>query len=250
MANRLTLAPGSSDLFGLAYWEPLVDGQPLRMLLGDVDTPDDLIDLSRLGPSGDMVPVLVHNWPVPDTDYALELLGEKAAVLDGGRAPVYVCAACGDLAWEPSRWQSSGQSARWSGGTSGGTPAGMTTRGRCDSQGDRSCSTGVATKPNSGASWTRMTSCGRRCPTGCLSQRVTSAHDAGGGHVEVDADVPPTRETTQVEADRAALQRGSERNYVMGARRSSAQSPRPSTLAPGKPAGSVPVASMIRRVVA
>ncbi|MFS0702917.1 hypothetical protein AB6N23_00200 [Cellulomonas sp. 179-A 9B4 NHS] len=98
MTRRLTLVPGISEKFGLAYWEPFVDGRPLRELLAYSDPEDHALDARGLGPVGENVPVLVHNWPVARVDRALQLLGEMPSELTGGRVPLYVCAACADLA--------------------------------------------------------------------------------------------------------------------------------------------------------
>lgn len=98
MANRLALVPGASEKFGLAYWELVVDDSPLRELLDHFDAEDRELDSAGLGPTGDNVPVLVHNWPIPGSDGALQLLGEEPSELANGRGVLYVCGACGDLA--------------------------------------------------------------------------------------------------------------------------------------------------------
>lgn len=89
MISRLDLVPGTSSRHGLHYWEPVVDGRPLRDLLAEADGVDDIV--------GDHVPVLVHNWPVPLLDDVLVLLGERESELTSGRAPLFVCSACADL---------------------------------------------------------------------------------------------------------------------------------------------------------
>jgi len=97
MANRLTLVPGTSDVWGLVYRELVVDGHPLRELLDRSDAHDDERDRTRVSPSGDVVPVLVLNWPVAGTDGALDLLGDTAPVLGSGRVSFYVCPVCADI---------------------------------------------------------------------------------------------------------------------------------------------------------
>ncbi|MGW6129037.1 hypothetical protein ACWFNE_03320 [Cellulomonas sp. NPDC055163] len=93
MVNRLSFAPGESPARGLYFWEPIVDGRPLRQIL-DGDTPGD--SAAERGVL-DNVPVLVHSWPVGMTDDVLVLLGQRPPELASGRVPIFVCAACGDL---------------------------------------------------------------------------------------------------------------------------------------------------------
>ncbi len=92
MVNRLTLVPGESPSFGLHFWEPMVDGHPLRAILASA-IGSDSVD----GAVGDNVPVFVHNWPVGIFDDARALLGEVPAPFANGRVPIFICAACGDL---------------------------------------------------------------------------------------------------------------------------------------------------------
>lgn len=94
--NRLTLVPGRSEKFGLVFSEMVVDGRPLRELLS-LEPDDEVLDRANLGPAGENVPVLVHNWPMAGTGGALVLLGEETSELADGRVPLYVCPACGDL---------------------------------------------------------------------------------------------------------------------------------------------------------
>ncbi|MGN8244102.1 hypothetical protein ACTHAM_001001 [Cellulomonas soli] len=94
--NRLTFEQVTSSRFGLAYWEPLVDGRPVRGLLHDPDATGQVGEREHVGPAGESVPVLVHNWPVAGTDGAEELLGRKPSALPGGRVALYVCSVCGD----------------------------------------------------------------------------------------------------------------------------------------------------------
>ncbi|NTW41558.1 MAG: hypothetical protein HGA44_17040 [Cellulomonadaceae bacterium] len=96
IANRLTLVPGRSEKFGLVYSELAVDGRPLRELL-KLEPEDEVLDHAGLGPAGENVSALVHNWPVAGTGDALVLLGEESSELADGRVPLYVCPACGDL---------------------------------------------------------------------------------------------------------------------------------------------------------
>jgi hypothetical protein len=93
--HRLDLAPGrSGDLW---FADLLVDGAPLRDLL-HFDDPDDLrLDRRGLGPAGENVPVLMHSWPMGLPHEAGILLGTRPSPLPGGRVPLYVCSACGDL---------------------------------------------------------------------------------------------------------------------------------------------------------
>jgi hypothetical protein len=86
MVNRLSFAPGESSKLGLHYWEPLVDGRPLREILRgtSADEPTN-------------VPVLVHDWPMGISDDVFVLLGERPPELANGRIPIFVCGACGDL---------------------------------------------------------------------------------------------------------------------------------------------------------
>ncbi|MBO9555978.1 hypothetical protein [Cellulomonas sp.] len=98
MTNRLTLVPArSADRFGLAFWELTVDGRPLRELVEFTDPEDRRLDVAGLGPAGENVPVLVHNWPTAGVDGALELAGERVPQLTSGRVLLYVCPACGDV---------------------------------------------------------------------------------------------------------------------------------------------------------
>lgn len=98
MTNRLALVPGASEKFGLAYWELMVDDSLLREVLDHFEAEDRELDSAGLGPVGDYVPVLVHNWPNPGTGGALQLLGDQPSELANGRGVLYVCGACGDLA--------------------------------------------------------------------------------------------------------------------------------------------------------
>ncbi len=59
MVNRLGFVPGESPVHGLHFWEPVVDGRPLRHILTDVPG-----DESADWVVGDNVPVLVHSWPM------------------------------------------------------------------------------------------------------------------------------------------------------------------------------------------
>lgn len=97
MVNRLTFAPGNSPAHGIFYWEPLVDGAPLRKLLAYVDPDDHARDSAGLGPPGDNIPVFAHNWPVGLPDEVLMLLGALTSPLPNGRVPLFVCPVCGDL---------------------------------------------------------------------------------------------------------------------------------------------------------
>ncbi|WP_213283060.1 hypothetical protein [Cellulomonas hominis] len=124
MSNLLTLVPGAAPEHGAYFWEPLVDGVPVRRLLGL--QPDEVaLDTRGFGPVGDNVPVLVHSWPRPSVDGALVLLGETVdPELPDDRAALYVCAACADLGcgaigmrvertpttvvWRDFRWETGG----------------------------------------------------------------------------------------------------------------------------------------------
>ena len=92
VVNRLTLLPGESPTHGLHFWEPVIDGRPLRHILDE--TPED--EPTPWGVS-DNVPVLVHNWPVGLLDDVFVLLGQRPPELASGRIPLFVCPACGDL---------------------------------------------------------------------------------------------------------------------------------------------------------
>lgn|GEM_PF-1410314 len=97
MLNRLALVPGSVPERAAFFWEPTVDGVPVRRLLRFDDPEDVDLDERGLGPVGDNVPVFVHSWLHPWIGDVLALLGEQPADLDDGRVPLYVCAACGDI---------------------------------------------------------------------------------------------------------------------------------------------------------
>ncbi|MBB2923470.1 hypothetical protein [Cellulomonas cellasea] len=92
MVNRLSFAPGESPEHGVHFWEPVVDGRPLRHILYGTP-PNGSVEPEVLDP----VPVLVHDWPVGMTDDVLVLLGERPPELASGRVPIFVCGACGDL---------------------------------------------------------------------------------------------------------------------------------------------------------
>lgn len=98
MLNRLALVPGSAPERGAYFWEPTVDGMPVRRLLRFADPEDVGLDVLGLGPAGENVPAFVHSWFGPGVGAALALLGEQPAVeLDPGRVPLYVCPSCGDM---------------------------------------------------------------------------------------------------------------------------------------------------------
>jgi hypothetical protein len=100
MAHRLTLVPGTSPpRFRLHYWDFVIDGRPLRELLEHADPADRELDRAGLGPVGENVPVLVHNWPVARLSIgeARALLGLEPSELANGRVVLYVCPSCGDL---------------------------------------------------------------------------------------------------------------------------------------------------------
>ncbi|MBW0253886.1 hypothetical protein [Cellulomonas sp. PS-H5] len=122
MLNHLALVPGSAPEHGVHFWEPTVDGVPVRRLLRFDDPEDVDLDVEGLGPAGDNLPVFVRRRPTPWVDDVLALLGERpAARLDAGRVPLFVCRACGDLecgaitmrverdastvAWRDFRWE-------------------------------------------------------------------------------------------------------------------------------------------------
>jgi hypothetical protein len=95
--NHLALVPGSAPEHGAFFWEPTVDGVPVRRLLRFDDPKDVDLDVRGLGPVGEYVPVFVHSWPFPWVGDVLALLGEHPAdQLDDGRVPLFVCSACGD----------------------------------------------------------------------------------------------------------------------------------------------------------
>ncbi|NTW40220.1 MAG: hypothetical protein HGA44_10100 [Cellulomonadaceae bacterium] len=96
IVNRLTLALGRSEQFGLVYSELVVDGRPLRELLS-LEPRDEILDHANRGPAGENVAVLVHNWPMAGAGGARVLLGEETSELADGRVPLYVCPVCGDL---------------------------------------------------------------------------------------------------------------------------------------------------------
>ncbi|WP_217617374.1 hypothetical protein, partial [Cellulomonas sp. GbtcB1] len=57
MLDRLALVPGSAPEHGAFFWEPSVDGVPVRRLLH--------LGVRGLGPVAENVPVFVHSWPFP-----------------------------------------------------------------------------------------------------------------------------------------------------------------------------------------
>lgn len=93
MVNRLSFAPGESSPHGRYFWEPMVDGRPLRQILDGSAPGDSAAERGVL----DNVPVLVHNWPIGMTDDVLVLLGQRPPELANGRVPIFVCGECGDL---------------------------------------------------------------------------------------------------------------------------------------------------------
>lgn len=93
MVNRLSFVPGESAAHGAFFWEPVVDGRPLRQLLDGTSPEGSAAERGVL----DNVPVLVHSWPVGMTDDVFVLLGQRPPELANGRVPLFVCGACGDL---------------------------------------------------------------------------------------------------------------------------------------------------------
>lgn len=93
MVNRLSFVPGESSAHGRYFWEPIVDGRPLRQILDGSPPEDSAAERGVL----DNVPVLVHNWSIGMTDDVLVLLGQRPPELANGRVPIFVCGDCGDL---------------------------------------------------------------------------------------------------------------------------------------------------------
>ncbi|HEY0216622.1 MAG TPA: hypothetical protein VGC57_09540 [Cellulomonas sp.] len=97
MTHRLTLVPGTGTRHESFFWEPMVDGTPLRRLIA-LDEDDRRLDTADLGPVGENVPVLVHSWPTGLARRHVDpLLGTGPSELPGGRVPLYVCPVCADL---------------------------------------------------------------------------------------------------------------------------------------------------------
>lgn len=97
MLNRLALVPGSAPEHAAFFWEPTVDGVPVRRLLRYDDPEDVGLDVGGLGPVGENLSIFIHSTPIPWFGDVLALLGEHPAdQLDDGRVPLFVCPACGD----------------------------------------------------------------------------------------------------------------------------------------------------------
>lgn len=90
MLDHLRFVAGESPTHALRFWEPVINGRPLREVL------DAAGEDPAAGEVGAYVPVLVHDWPGGLPDDVLVLLGERAPQV-AGRVPVYVCPDCGDL---------------------------------------------------------------------------------------------------------------------------------------------------------
>jgi hypothetical protein len=92
MVNRLAFVPGESPAHRLHFWEPVVDGRPLRQLLTEAAGEESLDWMV-----GDNVSVIVHSWRTGMSDDAFVLLGDKPPELANGRVAIWVCPVCGDL---------------------------------------------------------------------------------------------------------------------------------------------------------
>jgi hypothetical protein len=97
MVNRLTLAPGASPVHGIYFWEPRVDGAPMRDRLAYADPDEVAADVNGIGPVLGHIPVFAHNSPVGLPDEVLMLRGALTPSLPNGRVPIYVCSLCWDI---------------------------------------------------------------------------------------------------------------------------------------------------------